>query len=143
MEKVIFYMVMKRSPLRRKTPLVRNRSTLIRKKFIRKVSKHRAKDNRVYYQLRTDFLSENEFCEVCHQYGRIVHATEIHHGLGRSGKSFLDTKTWIPVCHTCHVWVEENKLEARMQGWLGNKHTGQIGNNAGNCQNVFREPKSD
>ena len=50
---------MKRSPLKRKTPLKRTGRKL------RLVSRKRAKQNKLYSEIRKVYLEENPACEVC------------------------------------------------------------------------------
>lgn len=101
---------------------------------LRRVSKKKAAKDRIYTKLRREFLNreENRFCPVMLKVERkLVLTDQIHHILGTSGDHYLDTDTWLAVSLEGHMWIENNKLEARMRGWLGNKHTGKILENSG------------
>ncbi len=113
---------MKRSYIKRKTPLMRGKTAFKQRKPMKRVSSRRRKENALYSRLRMDFLEENEFCEVCLS----NRATEVHHKLGRTGKNYLDKSTWVPICRNCHIEIEDNKREARVRGRLGNKHLGRM-----------------
>ena len=41
----------------------------------------------------------------------MLKATDVHHMKGR-GKYHLDTTTWLAVCRNCHMWIEENTVDA-------------------------------
>ncbi|UXO94086.1 HNH endonuclease [Pseudanabaena phage Pan5] len=43
-------------------------------------------------------------------------ATEVHHSKGRIGENATDPKTFVPLCHSCHRWVEENPEQAKELG---------------------------
>ena len=77
---------MKRSPLKRKTPLKRTGRKL------RPVSKKRAKQNKLYSEIRKVYLEENPACEVCGK-----QATQIHHKRGRIHDRLNDTAFFMPV----------------------------------------------
>jgi hypothetical protein len=84
-----------------------------KRKPIRKVSKTRSRENRIYSTKRKKFLSEGDICEFpdCGQ-----PATDCHHSQGRVGKNFLDTKTWKKLCRKHHRIVEENPRLAKKMG---------------------------
>lgn len=138
---------MKRTRLLRKTPLMRSKVSFKRRKPIRRVSKAKARKDSVYRLLRVNFLRqpENRFCIVMKTLqNQFISTDQVHHMLSRYGKNYLDTSTWLAVSAEGHRWIESHLKEARERGWLGNKHTGVIGGNAGNCQNVeFFNPHSD
>jgi hypothetical protein len=91
--------------------VIRRRHPLKRTGRIRQVSKKRAKDMITYHALRAQFLSDNPICQGC----QVATATDVHHKQGRTGKNYLDTTTWAPLCRKCHTWVHENRNEARLQ----------------------------
>ena len=77
---------------------------------MRKESKKLAIKNRKYSQVRKEYLIEKNICRAkvdnCS-----IKATDIHHMKGR-GNYLLDTKTWLPVCRSCHDWIEKNPSDA-------------------------------
>ena len=87
---------MKRSPLKRKTPMKRGGR-------LRPVSKKRAKQNKAYSEFRKDHLSKNPFCEICGE-----RATQIHHKRGRFQERLNDTEFFMAVCMACHNWIHRN-----------------------------------
>ena len=64
------------------------------------------KTERAYSVLRKAFLVQHPVCKaslhVC-----TVKSTDVHHMKGR-GKYHLDTTTWVALCRSCHMWIEEN-----------------------------------
>jgi hypothetical protein len=81
---------------------------------IKPVSDKQQKLNMAYSMLRKLFLKTNDSCQ-----GRLPgcqnthgeHLT-VHHSKGR-GRYLLDTTTWIPLCMSCHEFVERNPEEAK------------------------------
>ena len=102
---------MKRSPLKRKTPL-------------RKMSKKRQKESKVYSVKRREFLAEHPICQICESRP----ATEIHHKESRYSDTYLNEETWLALCgfgapaNGCHAWIHRNPGLAREMGYL-NSHT--------------------
>lgn len=82
---------------------------------LRRVSKKKAKDNRLYTQLRKTFLGLNPYCQAnlppetvfCTHY-----ATECHHVFKR-GKYLNVTSTWLALCRNCHQWITDHPGQAR------------------------------
>jgi hypothetical protein len=70
----------------------------------------------LYSKMRKEFLSEpsNSTCRAklpgC--MGQFKENLTVHHTKGR-GLYYLDKKTWIPLCLSCHEWVETHPKEAR------------------------------
>ncbi len=77
------------------------------------------KDERVYSTLRKVYLDNHPHC-LAKTKGCTIHATEVHHKAGR-GKNLLNIKTWLPVCHTCHHWIELHPVEAKIKGFSTNR----------------------
>src|SRR6185295_9162245 len=73
---------------------------------VRKVSKKRANENRIYTKLRQQFLEEHPVCEAGLN-GCTVVATDVHHSEGRIGDKLLDVSTYKAVCRNCHKQIEE------------------------------------
>ncbi len=84
-------------------------------KKVKKVSTKRRKQNSEYTQVRHDFLYQHEFCKarlpICTQW-----ATEIHHMKGRIEELITDTQFFLPVCRSCHDWIENHPEEAYVLG---------------------------
>ena len=85
-------------------------------KLIKPVSDKRKPLDQLYSKLRKQFLDqpENSTCRaklhVCtYHTGQDL---TIHHMRGR-GKYYLDSTTWIPLCLSCHRWVEEHPADAK------------------------------
>lgn len=117
---------MKRSPLKRKTPLRRGLSQL-RRTPLAKVSRKRRKEQKVYSKSREEYLREHPYCECRHltlrkPNGHIIQcslsATQIHHKSRRHGKNFTDRSKFLATCGNCHQWIEENGKEAEKLGLL-------------------------
>lgn len=85
-------------------------------KALKPVSDKRKPLDQLYSKLRKEFLNlpENFSCRAKLQGCLNVTGQEltIHHTKGR-GKYYLDSTTWIPLCLTCHRWVEEHPREAK------------------------------
>ncbi len=73
-------------------------------------SKTKTKDIE-YSLIRKAFLIKHTMCEA-HLPGCTNFATEVHHKRGR-GEYLLDISTWLPVCRTCHVFIENNPKIAK------------------------------
>lgn len=126
---------MKRSPLKRKTPL-------------RRQSKRRQSEYKEYMRKRDAFLIKNPICQLWltenewessgngiyfhEKWGHLTYSdvqvvfgaprsTEIHHKNGRNGKNYLDESTWMALSHEAHMRIENNKSWARANGYLGKK----------------------
>ncbi len=80
----------------------------------------------LYSKLRREFLEkpENSTCKAklpgC--LGVFKQNLTVHHTKGR-GRYFLDQSTWIPLCLSCHEWVETHPKEAREMNLSGSKLT--------------------
>ncbi len=83
---------------------------------IRKVSKKRAKELRIYAPLRGRFLQEHPFCQVvgCAP----MCASEVHHRDGRNGQRLLNVDKFVAVCREHHAWIHSHPKEARKLGLL-------------------------
>ena len=70
----------------------------------------------LYSKMRKEFLNEpeNSKCRAklpgC--MGQFKENLTVHHTKGR-GLYYLDKTTWIPLCLSCHEWVETHPQEAR------------------------------
>lgn len=114
------------------------RTSILRRSPLRRVSAKRAKESRIYAAKRAAYLGAHRYCEWFIEQGttpekevietgvtfidglRVVvpHSVEIHHRNGRSGKNYLDEKTWMAVSRIGHEWIHQNPREARARGWI-------------------------
>lgn len=121
---------MKRTQLKRKTPL--NRGSSIERKFkfrkppkprkpLKKISKSRRNAlSSKYNPARVEFLRQNPFCQICPAKGtgRPNRATEVHHMRGRAGSLLWDSRFFCASCRECREWPHENTVLARQYGVL-------------------------
>ena len=94
---------------------------------INPISNKRKKQLSEYRKVREQFLHDNKQCEAGLVFmaegietGCTKTATEIHHKSKRRGALLCHTSSFIPVCHTCHMYLEGNKKLARKLGLLDN-----------------------
>lgn len=73
-------------------------------KNISSFSKKMKKTIDEYSKIRIAFLVVNPYCKAKLQ-GCTRIATDVHHSEGR-GENHLKISTWIPLCRTCHSFVE-------------------------------------
>jgi hypothetical protein len=81
-------------------------------------SSKRAGEEREYLRRREKYLLMHPECECCGG-----EATELHHKAGRIGKLLINVMYFMAVCRECHVWIEQNPLEAKEQGYSINRLT--------------------
>jgi len=72
--------------------------------------------NAAYSVLREQFLKRKPYCEA-HLPGCAVNATDVHHKKGRTGALLLDDTEFLAVCRTCHNWIENNHVDAKLLGF--------------------------
>jgi hypothetical protein len=68
---------------------------------------------RLYNRLKTEWLLDHNWCEVC----RAAPAGHIHHKAGRLGRWLNDTSEWLAVCLACHDRIHANPAWARANGF--------------------------
>ena len=110
-----------------KSSIIETKKPIIKEKILKKIStvssKKKAQDI-LYSKMRKNFLDipENSTCKAklpgC--LGMFKQNLTIHHTKGR-GKYYLDDTTWIPLCLSCHEWVETHPEKAREMGLSGSK----------------------
>lgn len=88
-------------------------------KAIKQVSTRLQKLNALYLIQNKIYLKNHPFC-LAKRPGCTTKATEIHHKRGR-GPYLLDETTWLPVCHRCHRFIEENPVQAKELGLSENR----------------------
>lgn len=86
-----------------------------RRKPIRKYSKKRAKENRIYGKERKKELQEGDEC-IAKLPGCKWFASDLHHPSGRVGKKLLEVKKSKKVCRNCHDVIERNPEMAKQLG---------------------------
>jgi hypothetical protein len=110
---------MKRSPLRRKTPL-RATTRILTRTGLKRVSKKRRAVNADYSERRDIFLGLHDCCQVENCTNESAH---IHHLKGRDGANLLDETTWLACCPICHRRIHDNPAWAYEKGYLISRHT--------------------
>lgn len=104
-------------PIKRiKTVLVKKTEQKVKTQRIKRVSEKRAGELRLYGTERKKFLAKRQVCEVKHE-GCKGTATDIHHMRSRMNKELLDVSLWLPVCRSCHTWIELNPIAAKQKGF--------------------------
>lgn len=114
---------MKRTPLKRKTPLNRGKSEL-KKSSLRKRSK---KTEEKYVERRAlveKILTETPKCEACEIYNsydgvrwRVNKSEHLHEIVLRSqGGDILDESIIVAVCPVCHARVDEDRIVSELLG---------------------------
>jgi len=120
----------KRSPLKRKTPL--KGGSQLKRSPLRKVSNSKnakAKRNK-YKESKKEYMSGRKnphHCEACE--GLIgIDNLDLHHKAGRAGSTInlegelelnLTNKiNFMSACRTCHNWIHANPKQARERNWL-------------------------
>ena len=95
---------MRRSPLRRKTPL-------------RSHSPKRREQMRFYNQEKEEYLRSHPRCQV--QLDNCMgEAGQVHHMNGRNGSRLRDQTYWLPVCQNCHDYISSHRAWAEKHGYL-------------------------
>lgn len=99
---------MKRSPLRRNTPLKRTA-------FKKRVN---SRKQREWSAARTDAIAKaGGRCRVG-QHGCSGQAEHVHHIKRRSQGGGNELNNLLVCCHVCHGWIHANVAEAAKHGWL-------------------------
>jgi hypothetical protein len=105
---------MKRSPLKRKTPLKRGNKPMKRSP-LRPMSKKRQNALKEYGEVRKRYLEEHPVCEVC----GMKPPAEIHHIHNRgTGGALSDTENFLAVCRYCHEQIHAKPQWSRDHGYL-------------------------
>lgn len=81
----------------------------------KKVSAKRALLNEEYFKLVEQFKKDNPKCKAKVNEYCTETTDDPHHTKGR-GKFLLTVDTWLPVCRSCHIWIEANPKEAKEKG---------------------------
>lgn len=118
------------------------RTTQLKRTPLRRVSKKRQGDMRVYAKKRIAFLAKFPLCQwwlnehgfgpedqeqlqsqhangIVYVDGVIVPLSrEVHHMAGRTGGNYLDEKTWLAVGREGHEAIHRNMNLARSKGYV-------------------------
>ena len=104
---------MKRTPLKRKTPLKRSQKPLKRSP-LRKVSSKQSKRLTAYSKAKQEYAKEHPICEVK---GCASLAQDLHHKAGR-GSKIADKEYFMAICRYHHSFCHANPSWARANGYL-------------------------
>ena len=117
---------MKRTPLKRKTPLKAKKkppaegSTQkrpMKRKKVKPVSDKQKEINELYRKLRKIYLEKHPECQIAVKDVCLGMASEIHHAAYR-GKNTNNVNTWYSTCSVCHAHCHSNPKWARENGFL-------------------------
>lgn len=103
-------MIQRRSPLKRS-------SQPLRRTPLRRVSKTKSAEDRIYIARCRVVKAERTVCECGCGASQATTFLDVHHVAGR-GANYLREETWIIVCRSCHRWIHEHPGQARAKGWL-------------------------
>lgn len=107
---------MKRSPLKRKTPMARSSfEKHLKRTPVSPISQRRRDEKAIYLRERVVYLIENPWCviksPVCTK-----RATVINHKRGRDGPRYLNKAEWEASCFLCNDYCEKEKEWAWKHG---------------------------
>lgn len=110
---------MKRSPLRRGTPLERRTPLRGGTPLVRKPLRARSKKTEALYRIRRSLvaalLAERPVCERCGS----ARSTDVHEPQMRSrGADITDPTQCVCLCRACHRWIHDHPAAATAEGWL-------------------------
>jgi len=83
---------------------------------VKKVSDKRKVINEEYFKLVEQFKIDNPYCEAKINNFCTQNTEDPHHSRGRRGAYLMDTSTWIPVCRSCHRYIEDHPLDSQKRG---------------------------
>lgn len=117
---------MKRTPLKRKTPLKRGTKGLKRTR-LKPMSDAKKIEHGHYLIEKALYLRDHPYCE-CHDFVSghrglyiisrgMVHSRDVHHKK-RRGKLLRAQEWWLACCRNCHDYIEANKKWARSVGLI-------------------------
>lgn len=125
---------MKRTPLKRKTPL-RNSGTGLKRTAMKRScvriaprSERRAAEEKLYAQARKEYLSAHPQCEFpgCARSLLRGDLIDLHHKAGRNGPLLYCQEYFAALCRPHHNYVEEHLSWSRAQGWILDLTTEQV-----------------
>ena len=95
----------------------------VTKTVINRVSDKKKQKDVEYSKLRKLYLGSHPFCEAKLPGICTAEATDIHHKSGKIGDDYLDVNNFIALCRACHIWLENNPIEAKELGLSKNRLT--------------------
>lgn len=90
------------------------------RKIPNKVSEKRKELNKEYFRLVEQFKKDNPQCKPRINGHCTISTEDPHHTKGR-GVYLLDVSTWLPVCRSCHTYIESHPKEAIERGWSSSR----------------------
>lgn len=82
---------------------------------IKKVSVKMKSKIAMYTKARAHYLMQNPNCKA-KLHGCQLLASDVHHMEGRIGDRLTDSSTWIPVCRSCHIFIETHPMLSKELG---------------------------
>jgi hypothetical protein len=101
-----------------------DKTFVLPKKYLKPIkpkSDKKSIQDQLYTVLRNKFFQDdnNKSCKARLQ-GCTILATDVHHTKGR-GENLNDVSTWIPLCRTCHTYIELHPVEAKNLNFSSNR----------------------
>lgn len=111
---------MKRTPLRRHTPLRRTKTTLTRGTRVSPISDQRRDDQEKYKVAKAEWFEEHPNCQFpgCPRSRLRGHLIDLHHKAGRNGPLLYCKRYFSSLCRPHHDHVENHLSWARANGWV-------------------------
>ena len=82
---------------------------------IKKRSDKRAKQENKYNNEARKFKRDNPECQA-KLIGCTFYTDDVHHMSGRDNDLLLEKEYWLPVCRSCHRWIEEHPKKSKALG---------------------------
>lgn len=108
----------KRTPIKKKSAGPLHKQTApgekpIEKKLykIRQISKNQAKLNAIYNKMHGPYLEKRLECAVKSK-NCTFYSQEIHHKKGRIGQLLITESNFLPICQSCHHFININSKQA-------------------------------
>lgn len=110
---------MKRTPLKRRTPLksgsgFKNNGSSLKRTRLNPISKKRREQNKDYSKVRKAYMTAHPKCELCNK----ANASDIHHKAGRWKERLTDATNFMALCRECHEHIHKNPGWAYGNGYL-------------------------
>ena|SRR6185312_3771489 len=91
------------------------------RKAVRKVSKKKAKSDRIYNAMVKEWLSEDYCAVALNVFGKFIPATCCHHVRGRNKTLKFDKRFWCATSFEYNLWPHQNIEKARQLGLIAQK----------------------
>lgn len=122
---------MKKTPLKRRTPLkrkawTRSSSKPMKRSRIPRVSAKMALATKAYRCMADAFLESHPHCEVCCEDNPLARnlwkrSKEVHHKRGRTAGLLIDVRFFMAICRYHHQQIHDHTAWARERGYIGNR----------------------